>query len=107
MKESEIMIAIHRLSHPNKDGLIPAFEICKVSYPMPFEGNNKRFWKISASRVKGFIDIKNKYNDYSFCIDLVSGDLDVYCCGELTTTNNQIAIAEKYKELELTPPLTK
>jgi hypothetical protein len=36
-----------------------------------------------------YLEVDNKFNDYSFSIDLENGDLSVYRADDLATTNNQ------------------
>lgn len=94
------MFTVEALIKPTKAGKIPAIEICKVSHPLVFAAWRESHFKVSEGFLNT-IDIKSKQNTYSFSIDLESGDLTVFHEGKLDTTDNQLAIAAKYKELGL------
>ncbi len=59
-------------------------DVLQVVCPLPFQGRNNKFWKCMITgtehKVKstGFLEIDNKFNDYSFSIDLENGDLLIY-----------------------------
>lgn len=73
-------------------------DIIGASCEMPFQGKNGKFWQTIFSGNKHltennseaeYLDIDNKFNEYSFGIDLANGDLNTYRNDELATTDNQ------------------
>jgi hypothetical protein len=75
------------------------FDVLKAAEEMPFEGKNNKFWKplftgsrqltIEEKEHPKYLEVDNKFNDYSFSIDLENGDLSVYRADDLAKTNNQ------------------
>jgi hypothetical protein len=72
-------------------------ELCRRANSLPFDGANKHKWTANVSK-QNYLTVSNKWNVYSFQIDLSNGDVTVYVEDELHTTDNMIAITQFYFE---------
>lgn len=97
-----LLIPLHAITELNPLTKKPYFiEILKVSCNA-FMGKNNKFWEPTFSdypisegtKAAKRVDIDNEFNDYSFSIDLLNGDLTAYYGRELDSTDNQAAYIE-------------
>jgi hypothetical protein len=93
-------LTLEQLATENKDGKIPAIEVCKVSAPLVFSHTSGR-WIVSQDTDPEFVMVANKLNEYHFSIWKANGDVVVFRNTELQPTDNQVDIADKYRELGL------
>lgn len=69
-------------------------QMCCAADRMPFSGRNNESKWIVDIKERGFAKVTCSKNIYSFMVDLVDGEVDVYMEGELITSANNRAVAD-------------
>ena len=78
----------------NKDILT----VCEAFFSIPLHGRNKKFFKVER-KGEDWAKVDNKYNDYSYEIDLTDGEIMVYNQGELESSGSSVNSIDKWREL--------
>lgn len=77
--------------------------VCEAFYPLPFMGRNRKYFKVERKNMD-FVSIVNKYNDYSYQVDLIDGEVTVYHEDELDYVGSSVDSIDKWRELAYALP---